>query len=764
MLTEGQIFDSYEILAQLGQGGMGSVYKARHIRMGNTVALKTLHEEVLGDTRQFERFKREARAASKLDHDTIVKPLVFSVTDGQPFIVYEYVEGETLASFLKRSESISDELIINIISQLAAALDHAHKRGVVHRDVKPSNIVIVSEDRSVRLLDFGIATVLNSTEQRLTATTHMIGTPAYMSPEQCSGKPLDGRSDLYALGCILYELLSGTPPFEGTSAFEINLKHVHDAPPEIRTNHSPILKDICTKLLRKEPASRYQSGSEVVSALLAVDGTKVNRSTKQWVHVCAALLILVTTGGLVYAFQPSNRNVSSSSSKSNEWSKVVAVDTMATLLKEKRITDAHNLFEKEIRGRPVPRRLIPLLHSLALAEFADGALTDATRDFASEVECIETKEGFDSPYMCDAIINWTQIEDLTNTTSENTYHRLLRALRIADERKPAYAMYIATLLPSVLDKLSKNPAVSKPRRAEFASLALKALTDLGQRLDRSPADPFLRLQFETLHINLTWPDEAASQKAREMHSIAAMRQLILLYEKSSANTDSYLLFLFNCLETHVKTLPSDVSEKFTRIAEQVLARQKDPGSVYQFTIHLHKLYARTDQVKALHLLKATLKSSQFKNFHPIERATIYHEIIFMNVELPLKDRLNYAQSAFDILKDDKSSGHRTAAQLLADELTRAGRYTEAVPYYKDALNCSLGVKQNTNRLVADTAIIFAESASVHHDEANVQFALHNCSFLATTADPQLLTHAEAYKKLTAKSVNVQRNEQVNRSN
>lgn len=177
-----RVFGNYEILATLGHGAMGIVYKARHLAMDNTVAIKTLHGYANNDSIAIERLKREAVAASQLKHPSIVKPLLFSTQKGIPFIVYEYVEGAPLSKILDEGSFFSNERVVSIIAQLAAALDQAHCNGIVHRDIKPSSILI-DVSGAPRLLDFGIA-ALECMDQRLTATNQILGTPAYVSPEQ----------------------------------------------------------------------------------------------------------------------------------------------------------------------------------------------------------------------------------------------------------------------------------------------------------------------------------------------------------------------------------------------------------------------------------------------------------------------------------------------------------------------------------------------------------------------------------------------------
>jgi serine/threonine protein kinase len=220
----GKQFGQYKIIAPLGEGGMASVFKAYHASMDRNVALKVLPLEYAKEANYLDRFKQEAKVIAGLEHPNILPVYDYGESDGYTYLVMRYVEGGTLADLL-HGQPLESDLVVDIVSQIGAALDYAHSRGVVHRDVKPSN-VLVDPNGSYLLTDFGIAKMVESTAQ-FTMTGSFVGTPQYASPEQGLGQELDGRSDIYSLGVILYEMETGRQPFEGDTPMAVVVQHVH---------------------------------------------------------------------------------------------------------------------------------------------------------------------------------------------------------------------------------------------------------------------------------------------------------------------------------------------------------------------------------------------------------------------------------------------------------------------------------------------------------------------------------------------------------
>lgn len=265
----------YKIGELIGVGGMGAVYKAEDVSIGKTFAIKILQKELAEDPLALRRFEREAAAIGQLTHNNIVAVYEYGTTeDSSPYIVMDYLEGTGLDARLQDRVYLSPAEASSIFIQVADALEHAHDKGIVHRDVKPSNIILTGPD-DLKLVDFGIAKVLpegDKTTMGTTQTGELVGSPWYMSPEQCTGKPVDGRSDIYSLGCVLYEALTGKPPFTGDNPVQIILHHVNDPPerPSLRYSSLDIPEDleyIVLRCLEKSPDDRYQSARDLKADL-----------------------------------------------------------------------------------------------------------------------------------------------------------------------------------------------------------------------------------------------------------------------------------------------------------------------------------------------------------------------------------------------------------------------------------------------------------------------------------------------------------------
>ena len=255
--------DRYRVEARIGQGGMAEVYRGYDPALERTVAIKVLLPPYDRDAGFVARFRREAQAAARLSHPNIVGVYDTGADGDTQYIVMEYIEGRTLASFLAGGGKPTPIQGVELADKISGALAAAHAQGIVHRDIKPAN-VMVTRAGEVKVMDFGIARL--QSDATAPQTSSVIGTPAYFSPEQAQGQPVDARSDIYSLGCVLYELLSHRPPFTGDTPVAIAYKQVNESPvppSQVNPDVPPRLDAVVMKCMAKNPANRYQSAAEL---------------------------------------------------------------------------------------------------------------------------------------------------------------------------------------------------------------------------------------------------------------------------------------------------------------------------------------------------------------------------------------------------------------------------------------------------------------------------------------------------------------------
>ncbi len=282
----------YQLEAKLGSGGMSTVYLARDETLDRAVAVKVMHREMSEQADQLERFRQEARAVAKLSHPNVVAVIDAGEDGGHPYIVFEYVEGETLKQRISRIGALDPQEALAYAIEIARGLSVAHARNMVHRDIKPQNVLIDSEGRA-KLTDFGISRQLE--QDGMTATGRVLGTTDYVAPEQAMGHPVDPRSDIYSLGVVLYEMLIGQVPFHADSQVGVAMKHVNEELPDVQARRPEVSAAaalVVERATAKEPAERYQDVGEMIddlSTALEVEAARAGSTTGEATSVLDAV-------------------------------------------------------------------------------------------------------------------------------------------------------------------------------------------------------------------------------------------------------------------------------------------------------------------------------------------------------------------------------------------------------------------------------------------------------------------------------------------
>ena len=340
MITKGQkINDRYEIIRSIGEGGMANVYLGYDTILDRNVAIKVLRGDLANDEKFVRRFQREALSASSLAHPNIVEMYDVGEDDGTYYIVMEYVDGKTLKQLLKKRGTLTLSEAIDIMSQLTDGMAHAHDSYIIHRDLKPQNIMI-KDDGQIKITDFGIAMALNSTQ--LTQTNSVMGSVHYLPPEQASGKGCTIKSDIYSMGIIFYELLTGSLPFRGDNAVEIALKHMREPLPSLREENPAIpqsVENIIRRATAKNPKNRYENARSMHEDLLTcLDEDRLDEPVYEYKY-------------------PENENESKKSKKEKEEAEdreadakieVLGEDTAATEIKKEEINEEEKEEKKNV--------------------------------------------------------------------------------------------------------------------------------------------------------------------------------------------------------------------------------------------------------------------------------------------------------------------------------------------------------------------------------------------------------------------------------
>jgi eukaryotic-like serine/threonine-protein kinase len=397
MTTPQVLGERYEIGGVLGRGGMAEVHRGRDLRLGREVAVKVLRHDLARDPSFQVRFRREAQAAASLNHPAIVAVYDTgedrTTTGATPYIVMEYVEGETLRDVLRREGRLQPDRAMSLAADICGALDFSHRNGIVHRDVKPGNVMITPQG-TVKVMDFGIARAVSDSAATMTSTAAVIGTAQYLSPEQARGESVDARSDVYSMGCLLYELVTGAPPFTGDSPVSVAYQHVREdprRPSSINPEIPPELDAILLKAMSKNPANRYQSAADMRNDLLrALAGQRVE-ATPVMGDEEKTTILAATPGG--YRYGEDDWDDEDAAAKRRKRRIIAIVAALAVLLIGGAIAVAIALSSNGTETPPVAKVKVPTLvdltvdaarQKLTAAELEVGVITpkpvtDATK-------------------------------------------------------------------------------------------------------------------------------------------------------------------------------------------------------------------------------------------------------------------------------------------------------------------------------------------------------------------------------------------------
>ncbi|MGQ8367219.1 protein kinase domain-containing protein [Glaciecola sp. 1036] len=343
----------YELKEIIGEGAMAIVYRAYDPEINRSVACKILKSEHCVDEEYTSRFLREAKAAGSLSHASIVTVFDVGEIDGAPYIMMELIEGTDLGKLLEENHKITPERALTITLQLAKALDYAHSNNIVHRDIKPDNIMLLEDNETVKVADFGIARISENDEAHKTQVGSVLGTPRYMSPEQALGHELDGRSDLFSVGAILYEMLTGNKAFDAKNMGTLMMQISQQDPPTLKSIDPTIpvgIRQIVQKLLHKSPEKRFQTGANLAQSLIAELNALREQKEEQRQHkyiplkykftlvaVAIVSLVLLISMNIIYNKQTQAMTQSAVDSGSS-FAKFIAIETAIPLLSEDWIT------------------------------------------------------------------------------------------------------------------------------------------------------------------------------------------------------------------------------------------------------------------------------------------------------------------------------------------------------------------------------------------------------------------------------------------
>lgn len=411
MLDPGSLFAGrYRVLAKLGEGGMGSVYRVQDIELNSVCALKLLVAELVADSGWQARFLREGKALSQITHNNVARVMRMGIVDQQPFLILEFLDGRSLRSRLSANGPLDPVTALGLISQVCDGMTAAHQSHILHRDLKPDNLMLVSGntgEETVKIVDFGLARLINverpELSQRLTDTGVLIGTPHYMSPQQCAGRSADERSDIYSLGCVLFECITGAPPFCADSVMAVIHQHCTEKPPLVTKKNGSVslsaLNAIVQKALNKDTAARYQSMQEFREDILLCNSDQPLKyaqisKRQRFIAIAPGVAFLALLGVtiscclLIHSQLTADRTTLPGGS-SPRWGGIHngetetqtpteqvdrAVQEYAALIKRGKYNQAIDAIDEALASSIGPRKLVPIIKAVLLTQKSEALL------------------------------------------------------------------------------------------------------------------------------------------------------------------------------------------------------------------------------------------------------------------------------------------------------------------------------------------------------------------------------------------------------
>ncbi len=614
------ISDQFEIIEEIANGSMGIVYKAHQLMTQRFVAIKVLHQSLANDESSVRRFQREAKTTSSLEHDNIVRLFSFGISpDERPYFVMEYLEGDTLRTRIEQKGSLELESFFQFFGQACSALAYAHQRGILHRDLKPENIFLAKsaqDHESVKILDFGIAKYMEGFEsQSGAATTHtgnkILGSPAYMSPEQCRGQKLDVRSDIYSLACVMYEAISGSKPFIAETVQEVMLKHLSENPQPLderitRKKLQPSLSKLLARCLSKNPDERPQTAEELGSLLEIASRDKPVLSgkalpKKSLVIWCAVTLAVLLFAG-VFAFRYVNKTSAPLQSKS--WIEIDNEFQVAESAKDSdRYSEAISAYKRilsEVETMPGTRAFGGKSANMRYACYL--GIAKARR---------ETPEGKGSV----AIEDWRNVNKVVGLANPNMSEQVgdaeLNLALLLSEEKPSPAIVeecisltekSSKIFAASLNSVAILPIIHKAQKSaapQIERLGMKfhdSQSILGHMLDlQGKHDEAIQLLQESVQFRLqaskkvsefvlrqaAWLCQAEHNANNEAAEKTAISNLFTLVEREKAGVESTHAALAHLCNFYIE---HGDFRRAQEIADRALIelRKKDPAAHYEF--------------------------------------------------------------------------------------------------------------------------------------------------------------------------------------